>query len=169
MIGSLYQIDFIKDSGGSVRLLNYGDRTEATLEFGFEQTASVWRPAGQDYGDVSPLGGSRRPLEFQRLVDHASHLVAAAYAMRYPASMPIRQRGKVRVSISGGEVWDYMGAVILAVASRTHVGKGFRTITGYKLEVGKPVPVSGLTHESGVRMDWILETHSALGATHSAA
>jgi hypothetical protein len=169
MIATLYQVDFIKASCGSVRLLDYGDRTEATLEFGFEQTAAVWRPAGQDYGNASPLGGSRRPLEFQRLVNHASHAAAAAYAMRYPASLPMRQAGKVRVSISGGEVWDFMEAVILGVSSRARVGNGFRTMTGYKLEVGKPVPVSGLTHAAGVRMDWILETHSALGALHSAA
>lgn len=81
----------------------------------------------------------------------------------------MRQAGKIRVSISGGEVWDLMDAVILAVSSRPHVGNKFRTLTGYKCEVGKPVPVSGLTHSSGVRVDWILETHSALGALHSVA
>jgi hypothetical protein len=169
MIESLYQIDFMKATGGTVRLLDYGDRTEETLEFGFEQTAATWRPAGQDYGNTTALGGSRRSMEFQRLIDHSSHAVAASYAIRYPASLPMRQAGKIRVSISGGEVWDLMEAVILGVSSRTHVGNKFRTLTGYKLEVGKPVPVSGLTHASGVRMDWILETHSALGALHSAA
>jgi hypothetical protein len=168
MIASLYQVDFITATR-SVRLLDFGDRTEATLEFGFEQSVAAWRPAGQDYGNVTPLGGSRRPMEFQRLLDHASHPAAASYAIRYPASLPMRQPGRVRVTISGGETWDFAEAVIVGVSSRTHVGNKFRTMTGYRLEVGKPLPVSGLAHSPGVRIDWVLETHSTLPATHAVA
>lgn len=171
MIESLYQIDFVDSaSGGSLRLLSIGERGEADIQFGFQQDNTAWSPVGSDYGFASALGGARQPLEWQRLQDHASHAAAASYAIRHPASVPKQREGKLRITISGGEVWDLMDAVILAVTCRPHVGFGFRTLTGYRCEAGVAVPVSGLAHAAGVRMDWILETHSGMGAKlHSAA
>lgn len=171
MIQSIYQIDFIDAiSGGSTRLLSIGEKVEATLGFGFDQESSQWNPVGLDYGFGIGLGGARQAVEWQRLQDHSSHAAAAAFSIKHPASIPKQRDGKLRVTISGGEVWDFSSAVILAVNSRPRVGNMYRTLTGYRCEVGDAVPVSGLVHAAGVRMDWILETHSGMGAVlHSAA
>lgn len=168
---SLYQIDFIDTStGASTRLLSLEDRAEADLQFGFEQNSAEWSPVGLDYGYESPLGGSRQAVQWTRLMDHASHAAAAAYAIKHPASLPMQREGKLRVTISGGEVWDLMDAIILGVNCRINVGFGFRTVAGYNCKAGQPVPVSGLVHAAGVRIDWILETHAGMGAKlHSAA
>jgi hypothetical protein len=171
MIQSIYQIDFIDAvSGGSTRLLSIGEKVEAVLGFGFEQESSAWSPVGLDYGFGIGLGGARQAVEWQRMQEHASHATAAAYAIKHPASIPKQKDGKLRVTISGGEVWDFSAAVILAVNSRLRVGNAYRTLTGYRCECGEAVPVSGLAHVAGVRIDWILETHSGMGAKlHSGA
>jgi len=170
MIASISQIDFVDASGASVRLLSIGDRTEETLQFGFQQETAEWAPVGLDYGFSTPLGGARQAVSWTRMEEHASHAAAAAYAIKHPASVPMQREGKLRVTISGGETWDLLDAVILGVSTRPRVGNAYRTLTAYRCEVGQPVPVSGLTHAAGVRTAWILETHAAMGAKlHSAA
>jgi hypothetical protein len=142
MIQSLYQIDFVRaDTGTSTRLLSAGEKTDVTLQFGFEQSATTWKPVGSDYGFTTPLGGARFTLEWQRVVEHASHAVAAGYAISHPASLPKLNPGKIRVTITGGQTWDLLAAVILGASCRPHVGFGFRTLTGYRCEYGTPVLV----------------------------
>lgn len=167
MFSSLFQIDFIDTNGGSTRLLSYGDYLEKPLEVPWSQSADGYTPIGAIWGKSRAKGGGRRTLEWARRATHATHAEVAAYVLRYPASLPTYREGKFRISIQGGEVWDFMDSVFLGAVTRPMVTSKCHSITTFRGEAGQMLPVSGLAYYAGVPHSWNLVTHSAQTRTHS--
>lgn len=167
MIVSIYQIDFIDSDGATTRLLDHGDLIENFIDFSFNQAADEFAAILGQWGKAVPRGGARRPVEWARLLEHTSHIVAAAFCIRHPAEVPYMKTGTLRIEIDGGEVWDLQDAVLFSAATRLSREGDFSTLTNYKLTAGKTVPYSGLEHYLGQRMEWILDTHTELTTTHS--
>ena len=161
MIESIYQIDFITTSGGTTRLLDYGDLISAMINFAATQQATANISLGLPWGGTIAAGGARRPLTWTRNIEHSSHAEAAGYSIRHPAAIPITRDGKLRVSVSGGETWDLFDAVILNVQVANDAEGDFTTLATYQAEAGRSLPVSGLAHFSGIPTAWLLTTHTA--------
>lgn len=169
MIHSLYQIDFIDaTSGGATRLLSVGDMLENPLQLSFEQGALDYAPIGAEWGKTLANGSARRPLEWARLEEHASHEAAAGHCIRHAASLPFMRPGKIRLTVSGGETWDMLDAVLLAAVTRPHLMGRFRTLSTYRASSGRTVPVSGVPHYAGMPTSWILTAHDDQTRLHSA-
>lgn len=169
MISSLYQIDFISAAGAATRLLSVGDLTGSMPDFIVRQQAETHISLGNPWGGARAAGGARRPLGWTRLTEHASHAAAASYAIRHGASLPLTSEGKLRITVSGGEVWDMLDAVLLEASTRPDGEGDFATLTTYSAEAGLSLPVSGLAHYAGMPTAWILTTHAAQTLTHAAA
>ena len=161
MISSIYQIDFIDSTGVSARLLDIGDQLSGMIQFPVTQQSQAYISLGSPWGGTSASGGSRRPLSWTRGVEHASHAEAASYSIRHPAQIPIYRDGKLRVTVSGGETWDLLDAVVLNVACATDNDGDFATLASYQAEAGLSLPVAGLAHYTGIPTAWILTTHAA--------
>ncbi|MDP3851961.1 MAG: hypothetical protein Q8Q59_15775 [Luteolibacter sp.] len=160
MLVSIYQIDFIDTAtGGSTRLLSTGELLDKMIDFSFSQQAEGYASIGSDWGKSQALGGARRPLEWTRQCEHAHHAAAAAWCIRHPAGLPFTRPGKLRVTIQDGETWDLLDAVLLSASARPDKGGDFATLTSYKAEAGKTLPVYGLAHYAGIPHAWILTAH----------
>lgn len=167
MIESLYQIDFIDSSGGTTRLLSIGDLIAAHIEFPAKQSANNFASIGSVWGGVNAAGGARRPITFSRLVEHSSHAIAASWSVRYPASLPLYRDGKLRVTISGGETWDLLDAIILDASAKPDSEGDFSAMVTFNLEAGESVPVSGVAHYAGIPHAWIMTKHEDQTLTHA--
>ena len=99
-------------------------------------------------------------MTWTRGIEHASHAAAASYAIRHPASLPLDRPGTLRISVSGGEVWDLYAAVLLTVQVAQDSDGDFSTLATYQAEAGLSLPVAGLTHYAGIPTAWILTDHS---------
>jgi len=142
MIVSIYQIDFIATADSSAtRLLDYGDLISSMLTFSATQQATAYASLGLPWGGTSAAGGARRPLTWTRGIEHASHAVAASYCISHPAAMPFTAPGKLRVSVSGGEVWDLLDAVILSAGVALDPDADFGTLATYQAEAGQSLIV----------------------------
>lgn len=168
MIHSSYQIDFIDEAGNATRLLNVDDLTDAIIEFATQQAATGFASLGKAWGGSIASGGARRPLSWSRLQEHASHAAAAGFSIRNPAAVPFYRPGKLRVTTSGGEVWDMLNAIILDAATRMSDEGEFATLATYSCEAGETVPVSGLAHYAGIPHAWILTDIGDQTLTHAA-
>jgi hypothetical protein len=168
MIVSLYQIDFIDPTtGAATRLLDIGDACEAMLDFSAKQQTETYSPLEASWGGAIALGGARRPLTWTRQIEHASHTTAASFCIRHPAQMPLRKTGKLRITLSGGEVWELLSAVVFDVSTRLDLEGWFATLTTYTAEAGETLLISGLPHSPGLPTSWILSTHAELTTPHS--
>jgi|GEM_PF-2621225 len=163
MISSIHQIDFFPaDGSSSIRLLDYGDRMQDPLQFPVSISVDSYAPIGQTYGIDIPKWGARRAIDWSRRTEHASHAAAASYAMRHPASMPYMQTGKLRVTVQGGEVWDFLDSVILGCTSTQAFSGKFATMTTYRIGAGKTVPAYAIALTPGMPMEWIHQNWETL-------
>lgn len=169
MIQAFFQVDFIPESGSTVRLVSAGDLAGDLPDFPVGQATETYQSLGLDWGGAAGMGGARRNLSFSWLTEHASHAAAAAYAIRWPAAFPFRKAGKIRVAITGGETWDLLGAAVSNISCRPTAEGTFATWTTLQATVGEAVPVSGLAHYAGIFIGWTLETHGAIARTHAAS
>lgn len=167
MIDSIYQIDFIDSAGSSTRLLNYGDGIGNLIDFAANQSEEVYNPINSRWGTARALGGSRRPLQWSRSIEHPSLAAAASYCIKHSAMLPLTRAGNIRVSVESGEVWDLCDAVIISASTRLDTDGEFATNTSYQVSAGETIPVSGLAHFSGIPHAWILGTLSAQTLHHS--
>ena len=167
MLVSIHQIDFVSDSGVTTRLLSVGDLMTDVLEIPASIQTQEDNYLGADWAGAVPMGNARRSLSWVCVREHASHAAAASFVIRHPASMPLRTPGKLRVSISGGEVWDFMDAVISSASPTQYKDGDFASYTAYQASAGKCMPVSGLEIYTGIPIEWILSTHDALASTHA--
>ncbi|MEI6654056.1 MAG: hypothetical protein WCP45_04755 [Verrucomicrobiota bacterium] len=168
MILSIYQIDFIDSAGTATRLLDIGDPIGAMIDFSVKQSADSFTSLGNPWGGSRASGGARRPLSWARQIEHVSHAAAASFAIRHPASLPLSREGKLRVTVSGGEVWDLLDAVILDATTRPDQDGTYATLTNYTAEAGQTLPWSGLAHYAGIPTSWLLTTHTGQTLAHSA-
>ena len=163
MIYSLLQIDFIETaSGGSTRLLDIGDQVAEELALPIEAGSYGYTPIGAAWGLSQPGGGARRTLEWTRRVEHASHVAAATYSIGHPALLPFAKAGKLRITISGGAVWDLHDAVLLGATAPRDVRGQFATLNRYRAEAGRTQIVSGLPLTAGVPFAWWVESFSSI-------
>lgn len=166
MLESLYQIDFIT-SGGSLRLLDVGDLIEKPIQFPAVQQAAGFSGIGRLWGLSAAAGGGRRQLEWSRYIEHASHAAAASYAIAHPPRVMTLSAGKLRISITGGAVWELMDAVLSAAACGVSTAGNFETLASYTVEGGNTLPVSGVPHAVGDVLSWVTETHTSIATPHS--
>ncbi len=168
MLVSIWQIDFIAESGVTTRLLSAGDLMADVLQIPATIQSQEDHYLGADWAGAVPLGNARRSLSWVCVREHASHADAASFVIRHPAAMPLRTPGKIRISITGGEVWDFLDAVITSATPNQYKDGDFATYTAYQASAGKCLPVSGLAIYTGIPIEWILSTHAALATNHSA-
>ena len=161
MTTSLYQIDFHPASGSALRLLDYGDQLASPLQFAVSQQSQTWIPLGMPWGVGVAGGGLRRSLTWQRHTEHASQAQADSYVQIHPLSLPFLGTGHLRVSVSGGEVWDMGDAVILNVSASHDTEGDFATITDYQFDCGHTLPQSGLRWFPGVMSEWDQTSHAS--------
>lgn len=146
MLASIYKIDFIATTGGATTaLLAWGDWIDREIEWPMLAQSQTYSAIGAQWGKARGMGGARRPIDFARYAEHASHAAAAAYCLSHPASLPTMTPGKIRVSVNAATpiIYDLMDAVITeAIARMSHEGD-FATLTSYHIEAGKTIYVSG--------------------------
>lgn len=168
MIVSIYQIDFMDASGGSMRLLDYGDLIGNLIDFAANQSEETYNPINTRWGTARALGGARRPLSWSRSLEHLSHAAAASYCIKHPAMLPLSRDGKLRVSLESGEAWEMLDAVILSASTRLDMDGEFATITTYQASAGETLPVAGAFLYTQMPHMWVLGTISDQTLSHSA-
>jgi hypothetical protein len=150
MIVSLQRVDFIRPSGAVLRLLDFGQRISDVISFGMDQPSRAYSPIGASWQMPDASGGARTSVSWSVRRDHASHGAAHSFCQRHPALMPIGETGQIRVTIrepgddgTSDEVWLYESAVIVSAVPSPMTRGGFRTMTDYRIDVGRRRPVSG--------------------------
>lgn len=169
MFRSLFQIDFMADGGGSWRLLDFADVTLEEFPFPMEQQSSTYAPIGAEWAGGRGEGAARSSISWSRRVTHASIAACRSFCISHPATMPLRREGKLRVTIQGGATWDLLEATLQSASTAPYVWTGHPTMTNYRAECGRRVPVAGLPHtaNSGFPHAWLLTAHQDQTLTHA--
>lgn len=168
MITSLHKIEFITTSGTYV-LVDAGGLIGGPIAWPAEQASESYNAIGSAWGTGQGMGGARRMIEFLVRDEHASHAAAAAFCITRPAALMMHRTGTLKVTITGGSVWEFAGATLASATPVPALDGSFATDTAYRLQVGAAVPTSGLAHYAGIPTGWILETHTAIARTHAAS
>lgn len=168
LTATIHQIDFIDTAGTATRLLTAGDLVTDEPDFQVQQQGDSQSALGRIWGTGVGMGGARRSGTFTRILEHASHAAAAAYCIRWPATLPLARSGKLRITITGGEVWDLADAIITTCGCRRSTDGLFATAATLQLTAGEATPVSGVAFYTGMPAGWVPETHGAIARTHAA-
>lgn len=169
MISSHWKIEFIPDGGTALLLLDYGGMLATPIPMPVEQTAEIYSSLGADWAGGLGLGNAKRTVDFTVRDEHASHAAAASFGIIRPATVLRGRSGTLRMSISGGAVWEFPDAVPISVAPIPVTGGIFATDTVYRFSCGIGVPTSGLAWYAGIPLSWTLDTHSSISRTHAAS
>lgn len=157
MIESLHQIDFISASG-TMRLLDIGAIVEQEPVISWKQAEESHAAIGAKWGESQALGGAMVSIQWTAVRNHASQPDLRSYCMRHAASMPSGETGTLRVTISGGEVWDIEDCSISSSAPLPLAASGaFETVTGYQATGGNMVPAAAITLYAGIPWIFILQ------------
>lgn len=162
MIETLYQIDFIS-GGESIRLLDIGTIVESDPVISVKQQEKRYAPLGAAWGASRALGGAQAAVQWTMVRNHASHAALHSYCLRHAASMPSGKTGTLRVTISGGEVWDIHDTVISSSSPQPLSGSAaFETVTAYTASGGRMVPGAAIPLYAGIPWDYILQDWDSL-------
>lgn len=162
MIESLHQIDFIH-AGGTLRLLDIGAIVEAAPVVDVKQTEEHYHPLGAEWSEGQALGGAETSVSWTAVRNHASHADLHGYCMRHAAVFPSMATGTLRVTISGGETWDVMDAVLSSASPVPLMSSGaWETVTTYSATGGQLLPAAALTLYAGIPWSFILQDWDAL-------
>lgn len=162
MTQSQHQIDFIH-SGGTLRLLDIGAIVDADPVISTKQREERYYPIGAEWSDAKALGGADVSLTWTAVRNHASHAELHAFCIRHAAALPSGKTGSIRLTISGGETWDVLNAVLSSSAPLPLGSSGaFETVTSYSATGGQMVPAAALTLYAGIPWEWILQDWDAL-------
>jgi hypothetical protein len=162
MIESLHQIDFIT-AAGTLRLLDVGAIVERHPSIKVSQQSRRYAAIGAAWAEQQALGGAEAVVEWQAVRNHASHAALHGYCMGHAAAMPSGETGTLRVTISGGDVWDIEDAVLASSAPAALTGSGaFETVTAYQATGGRMVPAAAITLYAGIPWMFILQDWDAL-------
>lgn len=162
MIESLHQIDFITSSG-SMRLLDIGAIVESEPVIQWKQREQSEAPLGADWAENQALGGALATVTWQAVRNHASHADLHGFCMRHAASMPSGKTGTLRITVSGGEVWDIADTALSSSTPLPLAGSAtFETVTAYAATGGHMSPASAITLYVGIPWEFILQDWDAL-------
>lgn len=148
MIASIYKMEFTTSNGSAYTMLSWGDWIDKLIEFPMQNQVQTFSAIGAQWGKARAMGGARRPVDWTRMVTHASHAAAAAYCLSHPGDLPFTTPGKLRVYVYAGAttapiIYDLMDAVIVAIVPRMTNEDEFATLTSYRVEAGKTTHISG--------------------------
>ena len=136
MIESLYQIDFITTSG-TLRLLDVGDMIEADIAIRITQEATSYAPIGAKWGEPVAAGGAMVAVDWAVVKNHASHAALRGYCFSHAAAMPYGETGTLRLTISGGGVWEIADGTLVSCAPMALLpSHAFETLTAYSFSGG---------------------------------
>ncbi|MDP3850095.1 MAG: hypothetical protein Q8Q59_06315 [Luteolibacter sp.] len=157
MIESLHQIDFITGSG-TLRLLDIGAIVDDEPAVSVKQSEKRHTAIGAQWSENQALGGAETSVAWTAVRNHASQADLRGFCMRHAASLPSGQSGTLRVTISGGEVWDIEDCVISSSAPQPLASSAaFETVTAYQAAGGRMVPGAAITLYAGIPWVWILQ------------
>lgn len=162
MIESLHQIDFIT-AAGTLRLLDIGAIVEAAPVITVKQQEQRSSGIGAEWSENQALGGADASMTWTAVRDHTSHADLHSFCMRHAASFPSGKTGTLRVTISGGEVWDIETTVLSSSAPLPLAGSAtFESVTAYAAGGSRMVPAAALTLYAGIPHVFILQDWAAL-------
>ncbi|MCU0751418.1 MAG: hypothetical protein MUF86_11390 [Akkermansiaceae bacterium] len=162
MIESLHQIDFISASG-SMRLLDIGAIVESEPVITWKQAEQNHGTIGGKWGESQALGNAMASAQWTAVRNHSSHADLRGFCMRHAASMPSGETGTLRVTISGGEVWDIEDCSLSSSSPMPLEGSAtFETVTAYSATGGQMVPAAAITLYAGIPWIFILQDWDAL-------
>ena len=157
MIQSLHQIDFISVSG-TMRLLDIGAIVEQEPVISWKQSEQSHAALGARWGENQALGGAMASIQWTAVRNHASHADLRSFCLRHVASMPSGETGTLRVTISGGEVWDIEDCSISTSTPLSLMSSNaFETVTAYAALGGNMVPAAAITLYAGIPWIFILQ------------
>jgi hypothetical protein len=157
MIESLHQIDFITASG-TQRLLDIGAIVEREPSISIKQREQAYAPIAAPWGENQALGGAMVSLSWTAVRNHTSHADLHSFCMRHAASFPSGETGTLRVTVSGGEVWDIADCVLSSSEPMPLQSSGsFETVTGYAASGGAMTPAVAITLYAGIPWAFILQ------------
>lgn len=157
MIESIHQIDFITASG-TLRLLDIGAIVEQAPVISVKQREQRYAAIGAEWSENQALGGAETAVTWTAVRNHAGHAELHSFCMRHAASLPSGKTGTLRISISGGDVWDIETCVIASSAPLPLAGSAaFETVTAYAAGGGRMVPGAALTLYAGIPHAFILQ------------
>ena len=145
MITTLYQIDLITASG-MLRLLNSGDEVSEEIAVRLQQETNRYAPIGAKWGETVAKGGAIVDVAWARVKNHASHAALRGYCLSHAAAMPYGETGTLRLTITGGGVWEIAdGALVSCEPMALLPSAQFETLTAYaftggEITAGVPIP-----------------------------
>ncbi len=162
MIESQHQIDFITPSG-TLRLLDIGAIVEQEPVISWKQGEKTHGAIGGKWGESQALGNALASAQWTAVRNHSSQADLRSFCMRHVASMPSGETGTLRVTISGGEVWDIEDCSLSSSSPMPLAASGaFETVTSYQAVGGNMVPAAAITLYAGIPWIFILQDWDAL-------
>jgi hypothetical protein len=156
-VESLHQIDFITPDA-TLRLLDIGAIVAAAPTIGVKQREKRYAALGAPWSENHAEGGAETAVTWTMVRNHASHADLHSFCMRHAASLPSGKTGTLRVTISGGEVWDIEDAVISSSNPLPLMESGtFESVTAYAASGGRMVPAAPITLYAGIPWVFILQ------------
>jgi hypothetical protein len=161
-VESLHQIDFLTP-GASHRLLDIGAVVAAAPVVTVRQQERRYAALGAEWSENQALGGAETSVSWTAVRNHASHADLHSFCMRHAASLPSGKTGTLRVTVSGGEVWDIEDTVITSSAPLPLLESGaFETVTAYQASGGRMVPGAPIALYPGIPWIYLLQDWDAL-------
>jgi hypothetical protein len=162
MIESLHRIEFISPSGTLV-LLEIGEIVPSAPVVTVQQREERYYPLGAQWSEARAMGGTETAVTWQSVKDHTSHALLHSFCMRHAAALPSGQTGTLRMTISGGDVWDIMDAVVVSSSPLPLAESGtFETVTSYSAAGGRMVPAAAISLYAGIPWEFILQDWDSL-------
>jgi hypothetical protein len=158
MIESLHQIDFITSSGSIMRLLDIGAIVEDEPVIDWKQAGANYGAIGAKWSESQGLGKAQASATWTAVRNHTSQADLRGFCMRHAASMPSGETGTLRITISGGQVWDIQDCYIGSSKPMPLAGSAtFETVTTYGAFGGTMVPAAAITLYAGIPWVFILQ------------
>jgi hypothetical protein len=162
MIQSLTQIDFIH-SGGTLRLLDIGAIIAQDPVIAVKQAEQRHAAIGAEWSEKQALGGAETSASWTAVRNHASHAALHGFCMSHAAAFPSGKTGVLRITISGGDVWDIQDAALSSCNPQPLLeSASFETVTTYSASGGRLLPGAPITLYAGIPWDYILQDWDSL-------
>lgn len=137
MIQSQYQIDFIT-TGVPIRLLSIGDEITADPVLKCSQGATSYPNIGAAWTQTRAAGAAATELSWSVVHTHASHADLRNYCFSAASTGPYGITGTLRVTVSGGLVWDIRHCTLTSISPLPMVPcESWQTLTAYTATGGQ--------------------------------
>jgi hypothetical protein len=156
-IRSIWKIEFLPANGPAVTLLDAGDLVDAEPTFGVDTESERWSPIGNRWGRNTALGGGQRPIAFSRQRTHASPAAARGYAISRAPLVPMAESGKLKITITGGDIWLIDDAVLLDLSVSLVPKIPHATMERISARGAATRPGAAITLFAGIPVSWIYQ------------